>query len=150
MPQFDPAARELVLGRIQNRPTIGLLDIGPLARVHDGAGAAIWRTRNLESREVCAARGVGDRRGSDVARRARAGRTRAGAMASPMARRRASLAGAGMRLQRKPRPGARESVHRIGLARSLRNACNRRNTRALAAEDAGESKTRESRLIQCC
>ena len=26
--------------------------------------------------------------------------------------------------------GARESVHRIGLARSLRNACNRRNTRA--------------------
>ena len=38
MPQFDPAARELVRGRIQNRPTIGLSDIGPLARVHDGRG----------------------------------------------------------------------------------------------------------------
>ena len=32
MPQFDPAARELVRGRIQNRPTIGLICPGGTVR----------------------------------------------------------------------------------------------------------------------
>ena len=98
MPQFDPAARELVRGRIQNRPTIGLLDIGPLARVHDGRGRDLANSKPGISR-VCAARREADRRGRAVARRARVGRTRAGAMASPMARRRASPAARGSRVQ---------------------------------------------------
>ena len=51
-----------------------------------------------------AARREAGRRRPAVARSGRVGRTRAAAMASPMARRRASLAGAGMRLQRKPTP----------------------------------------------
>ena len=75
-----------------------------------------------------ARRGAG-RRGPAVARSARVGRTRAAAMASPMARRRASR-GRRDATSEEAHAGARESVHRIGLARSLRNACNRRNTRA--------------------
>jgi hypothetical protein len=98
MPQFDPAARELVRGRIQNRPTIGLLDIGLLARVHDGRGRDLANSKPGISR-VCAARREADRRGRAVARRARVGRTRAVAMASPMARRRASPAGRGSCVQ---------------------------------------------------
>ena len=71
------------------------------ARRGAGGNLADWKPGTLGVR--AARRGAG-RRGPAVARSARVGRTRAAAMASPMARRRASLAGAGMRLQRKPTP----------------------------------------------
>ena len=127
MPQFDPAARELVRGRIQNRPTIGLSDIGPVARVHDGRGGdlANWKPGIWDLRGAAWA----GRRGPAVARSGRVGRARAAAMAPPMARR-ARPRGRRDATSEEAHAGARESVHRIGLARSLRNACNRRNTRA--------------------
>ena len=103
---------------------LGGRDRGRGARVR----AATWRTGNLEPGIRAARRGAG-RRGPAGARSGRVGRTRAAAMASPMARRRASL-GRRDATSEEAHAGARESVHRIGLARSLRNACNRRNTRA--------------------
>jgi hypothetical protein len=70
-------------------------------------------------------------------------------MAAPMAPGRASPAGAGMRLQRKPTP----ELAKASTAQGWRGPSGTRaidGTQALAAEDAGESNTRESRLIQCC
>jgi hypothetical protein len=74
---------------------------GERARAGAGGNLANWKPGTLG---ICAARRGAGRRGPAVARSARVGRTRAAAMASPMARRRASPAGAGMRLQRKPTP----------------------------------------------
>ena len=69
-----------------------------MRRVPDAVRAATWRTGNLELWDPRGAARGGSTRPA-VARSARAGRARAAAMASPMARRRASPAGAGMRLQ---------------------------------------------------
>jgi hypothetical protein len=66
-----------------------------------GGNLANWKAGTLGIR--AARRGAG-RPGPLVLRSGRVGRARAAAMAPPMARRRASLAGAGMRLQRKPTP----------------------------------------------
>ena len=76
-----------------------------------------------------ARRGAG-RRGPAVARSARVGRTRAAAMALPHGPAARVPRGRRDATSEEAHAGARESVHRIGLARSLRNACNRRNTRA--------------------
>ena len=76
-----------------------------------GGNLANWKPGTLGVR--AARRGAG-RRGPAVARSARVGRTRAAAMASPMARRRASRVPRGTRLRRVP-------------ARVLANACSTGN-----------------------
>jgi hypothetical protein len=90
-----------------NGPTIGLSEIGPGARVR-GAARCGRQPGELETWNsgIRAARREVARRRPAVARSARVGRARAAAMASPMARRRAS-------------PAARGKWVQCGLARLL-------------------------------
>ena len=104
--------RGLSAARGRNRPTIGLSEIGSVARVR-GAVRAATELETWNAGIRAARREVG-RRGAAVARSARVGRARAAAMASPMGRRRASQVPRGTRLRSMP-------------ARVLANACSTGN-----------------------
>ena len=100
--------------------------------------AATWRTGNLELWDPRgAARGGSTRarRCPECPRGAHSG----GGHGPPMARRRASPAGAGMRTKEEGHAGARENVRRIGLSQ-LRT--NERRTRCLGPEGPSTLKRR--------
>ena len=117
-------------------------------RARPGAGGCGRRSGELETWNtgIRAARRGACRRGPaagppECTRGAHSG----GGHGLPMARWRASLAAAGMRLQRKPTP----VLAKASTVWGWRGPSGRRaidGTHALAAEDAGESNTRESDL----